>query len=68
MLSMKGCLYYAYDLCIHTLVHTVVFLNCASPADTPGGGTRERLLQTAPPGTNLVLRLSRAWPPVRERA
>ena len=63
---MKGCLYYTLirPLYTHLCSHCSLTKSCLcfSLADTPGGGAGERLLQTTPPGTNLVPRLSLAWP------
>ena len=63
---MKGCLYYTLirPLYTHLCSHCSLTKSCLcfSLADAPGGGAGEGLLQTTPPGTNLVPRLSLAWP------
>ena len=63
---MKRCLYYTLirPLYTHLCTHCSLTKSCLcfSLADTPGGGAGEGLLQTTPPGTNLVPRLSLAWP------
>ena len=66
MLLMKGCLYYTLIRPLYTHLGTHCSLTksslCFSLADAPGGSAGERLLQAAPPGTNLVPRVSLTWP------